>query len=57
VLDCATTSAPFFATIPCAALAQEPGLAALRELADHLRSMAGDIRAHLDERATASGHG
>jgi hypothetical protein len=57
VLDCATTSAPFFATIPCAALAQEPGLAALRELADHLRSMAGDIRAHLNERATASGHG
>ena len=44
-------------TDACAALAQEPGLAALSELADHLRSMAGDIQAHLDVRAATSGHG
>ena len=42
-------------TETCAALAQEPGLAALSELAGDLRAMAGDIRTHLDERAAASG--
>ena len=44
-------------TEACAGLATEPGLDALGELAGLLRAMAGDIRAHLDERATASGHG
>jgi len=44
-------------TEACATIAQEPGLAALSDPADPLRSMAGDIRAHLDERAAASGHG
>ena len=42
-------------TDTCAALAQEPGLWRWA-IADKLRSMAGDIRAHLDERAPASGH-
>ena len=36
-------------TEACATIAQEPGLAALSDLANHLRSMAGDVRAHLDE--------
>ena len=40
-------------TETCAALAQEPGLAALGELAGDLRAMAGDVREHLDERASA----
>ena len=44
-------------TEACAALAQEPGLAALSELAGHLRSMTGEIRAHLDERAGPSNSG
>src|SRR5882757_7376705 len=38
-------------TDACAALAQEPRLAALNELTRDLRSMTGDIRRHLDERA------
>ena len=41
-------------TETCAALAPEPGLAALAELADDLGAMAGDVRQHLDERATTS---
>src|SRR6266571_853616 len=40
-------------TETCAALAQEPGLVALGELAGDLRAMAGDVRKHLDERASA----
>ena len=40
-------------TETCAALAQEPGLAALGELSGDLRAMAGDVRKHLDERASA----
>ena len=40
-------------TETCAALAQEPGLAALGDLAAKLRSMTGDIRTHLDERAAS----
>ena len=36
----------------CAALAQEPGLAALGDVAAKLHSMTEDIRAHLDERAS-----
>ena len=40
-------------TDACAALAQEPRLAALDELAGDLRSMTGDIRTHLDERAAS----
>ena len=39
-------------TETCAALAQEPGLAALGDLAAKLRSMTQDIRARLDERAS-----
>ena len=39
-------------TETCAALAQEPGLAALGDLAAKLRSMTGDIRTHLNERAS-----
>ena len=39
-------------TETCAALAQEPGLAALGDLAAKLRSMTGDIRTRLDERAS-----
>jgi Ferritin-like len=38
----------------CAALAQEPGLSTLSELAAKLASMAGDARKHLDERASAA---
>jgi Ferritin-like len=38
----------------CAALAQEPGLSTLSELAANLASMAGDARKHLDERASAA---
>ena len=38
-------------TETCAALAQEPGLAALGDLAAKLRSMTRDIRTRLDERA------
>jgi len=38
----------------CAALAQEPGLGTLSELAAKLASMAGDARKHLDERASAA---
>jgi hypothetical protein len=44
-------------TEACAALAQEPGLAALNQLADNLHSMTGDIRTHLDERSTSSDPG
>jgi ferritin-like protein len=40
-------------TETCAALAQEPGLAALGEFSGDLRAMAGDVRKHLDERASA----
>lgn len=40
-------------TETCNALAQEPGLSALGELAGDLRSMAGDVRKHLDERGSA----
>src|SRR6266550_3345716 len=40
-------------TETCATLAQEPGLAALGELSGDLRAMAGDVRKHLDERASA----
>ena len=40
-------------TETCAALAHEPGLAALGDLAAKLRSMTGDIRTHLDERAAS----
>ncbi len=36
------------------ALAQEPGLSTLCDLAATLRSMAGDVRKHLDERASAA---
>ena len=39
-------------TETCAALAQEPGLAALGDLAAKLRSMTEDIRTRLDERAS-----
>jgi hypothetical protein len=38
----------------CAALAQEPGLAALDDLAATLHTMAGDLGQHLDERAAAA---
>ena len=38
----------------CAALAQEPGLAALGDLAATLHTMAGDLGQHLDERAAAA---
>jgi hypothetical protein len=38
----------------CAALAQEPGLAALGKLAATLHAMAGDFGRHLDERAAAA---
>jgi hypothetical protein len=38
----------------CAALAQEPGLAALGGLAATLHTMAGDLGQHLDERAAAA---
>ena len=45
-------------TETCGALAQEPGLAALGDLAAKLRSMTGDIRTHLDERVSPpSGRG
>ncbi len=37
-------------TKTCTALAQEPGLSALDDLAAKLRSMHGDVRKHLDER-------
>ena len=40
-----------------AALAQQPSLGVLTDLAAKLRAMSGDIRAHLDERATDSGKG
>src|SRR6266705_3108790 len=36
----------------CTALAREPGLSALGDLAAKLRSMHGDVRKHLDERAS-----
>ena len=36
------------------ALAQQPGLAALSDLADKLRSMTVDIRTHLDDRGPVS---
>jgi hypothetical protein len=42
-------------TKTCTALAREPGLSALGDLAAKLRSMHGDVRKHLDERASASG--
>ena len=38
----------------CAALAQEPGLAALGDLTATLHTMAGDLGQHLDERAAAA---
>jgi hypothetical protein len=41
----------------CTALAQEPGLGALGELAGDLRSMTGDLRKHLDERAASAPSG
>jgi hypothetical protein len=41
-------------TKTCTALAQEPGLSALGDLAAKLRSMHGDVRKHLDERASAA---
>jgi hypothetical protein len=41
----------------CTALAQEPGLGALGELAGNLRSMTGDLRKHLDERAAGAPSG
>jgi Ferritin-like len=45
-------------TETCSALAQEPGLAGLGDLAAKLRSMTGGIRTHLDERASPpSGRG
>ncbi len=40
-----------------AALAQQPGLGALTDLAAKLRAMSGDIRTHLDERAAVSDPG
>lgn len=40
-------------TETCAALAQEPGLSTLGDLAAKLRSMTGDARGHLRERASA----
>ena len=40
-----------------AAMAQQPGLGALTDLAAKLRAMSGDIRTHLDERAANSGKG
>ena len=39
-------------TETCAALAQEPGLAALGDLPAKLRSMTDDVRGHLRERAS-----
>ena len=39
-------------TETCAALAQEPDLAVLGDLAAKLGSMNGDVRTHLDERAS-----
>jgi ferritin-like protein len=45
-------------TETCGALAHEPGLAALGDLAAKLRSITGSIRTHLDERASPpSGRG
>ena len=41
----------------CTALAQEPGLGTLGELAGDLRSMTGDLRKHLDERAASAPSG
>ena len=41
-------------TKTCTALAREPGLSALGDLAAKLRSMHGDVRKHLDERASAA---
>ncbi len=41
-------------TETCTALAQEPGLSTLGDLAAKLRSMAVDVRKHLDERASAA---
>ena len=41
-------------TETCAALAQEPGLSPLSDIAAKLRSMAGDVRKHVDERAHAA---
>src|SRR2546421_745939 len=38
----------------CTALAREPGLSALGDLAAKLRSMHGDVRKHLDEPASAA---
>ncbi|HEY2307292.1 MAG TPA: hypothetical protein VGI05_15560 [Streptosporangiaceae bacterium] len=40
-------------TNTCTALAREPGLSALGDLAAKLRSMHGDVRKHLDERVGA----
>jgi hypothetical protein len=37
----------------CTALVQQPGLSTLGDLATKLRSMAGDVRKHLDESASA----
>src|SRR6266516_2071572 len=41
-------------TDTCTALAQQPGLSTLGDLAAKLRSMAGEVRKHLDERASAA---
>jgi len=41
-------------TETCTDLAQQPGLNTLGDLAAKLRSMAGDVRKHLDERASAA---
>jgi hypothetical protein len=41
-------------TETCSVLGQQPGLSPLGDLAAKLRSMAGDARQHLDERASAA---
>jgi hypothetical protein len=41
-------------TDTCAALAQEPGLSALGDIAAKLSSMASDVREHVDQRARAA---
>ena len=41
-------------TKTCGALAREPGLSALGDLTAKLRSMHGEVRTHLDERASAA---
>jgi hypothetical protein len=41
-------------TDTCAALAQEPGLSGLGDISAKLRSMAADVRGHMDQRARAA---